>query len=85
VKVLIADANRPLQSAVRDALAEFGYRCVIATTADEARTALATEQPEILLVDVDLPGLPLTEIQVLIPTPSEAGGDSARPQPGGRR
>jgi CheY-like chemotaxis protein len=56
--VLIVEDDKPtsdmLTTAIND---EQGYRAVAVETADEALTALATIAPDLLMVDIRLPGM----------------------------
>jgi signal transduction histidine kinase/CheY-like chemotaxis protein len=54
--VLLVDDDEGLQEAYRLMLERAGYRVVIAMDADEALRQIAVEAPDVILIDVQLPG-----------------------------
>ena len=66
MKVLIADADASVRETVRDALGEFGYRCLTAATARDARHAIQAERPKILLISTSVDGLAIADVRALL-------------------
>lgn len=54
--VLVADADDAIRSLVRLTLGEDSYRTLEASDTAGATEALAADRPDVLVVDVDLPG-----------------------------
>ena len=54
-KILIVDDDRSVAEMVRMALEENGYAVVTSPSAEDAKKAIATERPDIALIDIILP------------------------------
>ncbi len=61
-KVLIVDDDRPTVSAVRNALTPQGYRFYDASDGSQALSALRQHRPDLILMDVEMPGLSGVEV-----------------------
>jgi len=57
IKVLVVDDERPLLQVVRDALELDGYAVDTATNGDEAFALVGRERPDLILLDVNMPGV----------------------------
>lgn len=55
-KVLIVDDIRSEQQLITDALAPHGYDCIQASTGAEAMERARTDQPDLILLDIVMPG-----------------------------
>jgi diguanylate cyclase (GGDEF)-like protein len=62
VKVLVADADLALLEGARAALIEFGYRGLVAGTAEDTLLAITEQEPDILIVGASLDGVDVTEV-----------------------
>ena len=60
--VLIVDDDRLARAALRDAIAADGYRIVEAGDGEEALSMLASERPELMLLDLLMPRLSGLEV-----------------------
>ena len=60
--VLIADDDRAIIRKVREGLGEQRYRFVEAYDGTQALTALRTHKPDLLVMDVEMPGLGGVEV-----------------------
>jgi PAS domain S-box-containing protein len=56
-RILIVDDNAPLRYAVGRTLRQHGFEVLEAATGEEALTAAASEQPDLILLDVNLPDI----------------------------
>jgi diguanylate cyclase (GGDEF)-like protein len=57
VKVLVADADCEVRDLADAALAEFGYRCVLATSSDETLLAIMEQEPDVIIAGGNLTGV----------------------------
>jgi two-component system, cell cycle response regulator DivK len=55
--ILIVEDNEKNLKLARDVLQNSGYRTVEARTAEEALAMVADEQPDLILMDIELPGM----------------------------
>ena len=55
--VLVVDDERDILSFVRDALTDEGYEVTVATSGEEALRAVAERRPDLIMLDVNLPGV----------------------------
>jgi diguanylate cyclase (GGDEF)-like protein len=60
--LLVADDDRTVRAQVRDGLDLQGYRFVEASDGAEVLTALRVEKPDLLLMDVEMPGMGGVEV-----------------------
>lgn len=74
--VLVVDDEPDIRSTVSEILEEEGYRVVLAENADVAREVRAKEQPDVVLLDIWMPG---TDGISLLREWAEAGALSASP------
>lgn len=56
-RVLIVDDEDEIRSAMRQILAEEGYAVETVASGEEALAAIATRAPDLILLDVNLPGV----------------------------
>jgi len=62
VKILVADADHEVRERASLALAEFGYRCIVARTGEEALLAIIDREPDVLIVGANLEGVDVVGI-----------------------
>jgi diguanylate cyclase (GGDEF)-like protein len=62
VKVLVADSDEVVRERAAAALFEFGYRTVLAPSAQEARRAIVDDEPDVILLGTTLDGLDVGSI-----------------------
>ena len=55
-KILIADDDSQIQSLMARVLSASGFHCLQATSGDEAIKAVKKERPDLLLLDITMPG-----------------------------
>jgi DNA-binding response OmpR family regulator len=55
-QVLVVDDDPDIRELIRDYLSTHGYRVTAADCADAMRAALATQTPDVVLLDIGLPG-----------------------------
>ena len=60
--LLVADDDRAVLSHIRSGLKDAGYRFVEASDGTQVLTALRTEPPDLLLMDVEMPGMGGVEV-----------------------
>jgi diguanylate cyclase (GGDEF)-like protein len=72
--LLIADDDRAVLAQLRSALEDFGYAFVEAHDGTEVLTALRKAQPDLLLLDVEMPGLGGVEITRIVKANQGTGG-----------
>jgi CheY-like chemotaxis protein len=75
-RILIADDVPDVVQLLRDALIEQGYEVQTATTGIEALNAVVTFQPDVLLLDMQMPGL--SGMKVLDELPVRDSSPSSR-------
>ncbi len=56
-KILIVDDERSITSLITSMLQEFGYATIEASTGEEALSIAQAEQPDLILLDINLPGI----------------------------
>ncbi|MFZ3089275.1 MAG: response regulator [Nitrospirota bacterium] len=56
-KILIVDDERSITSLITSMLQEFGYTTIEASTGEEALSIAQAEQPDLILLDINLPGI----------------------------
>lgn len=56
-KILIVDDEQSIASLLSSMLLEFGYRTIIACTGEDALRKAEIEQPQLILLDINLPGM----------------------------
>ncbi len=56
-KILIVDDEQSIASLLSSMLLEFGYRTIIACTGEDALHKAEIEQPQLILLDINLPGM----------------------------
>ena len=56
-KILIVDDEQSIASLLSSMLHEFGYRTIIACTGEDALRKADIEQPQLILLDINLPGM----------------------------
>jgi twitching motility two-component system response regulator PilH len=56
-KILIVDDSRTEQQILRQLLSSKGYRCVAADNGEEAVAMAKSDQPDLILMDVVMPGM----------------------------
>ena len=56
-KILIADDSSTARHVLFQMLVKHGYRCILAETAREAMDKAKAEKPDLILMDVVMPGL----------------------------
>ena len=56
-KMLIVDEEENIRLLYREEFEDEGYRVVVASTAEEALEILANEKPDIICLDIKLPGM----------------------------
>ena len=57
LRVLIVEDERTVRDVYREFVAGLGHEAITAATAEEALEKLATERPDVILLDVRLPGM----------------------------
>jgi CheY-like chemotaxis protein len=62
VKILVIDDSRFVQLAIERVLREAGYDSIAAADGEQGLRAVNQESPDLILLDVMLPGLPGTSI-----------------------
>lgn len=62
MRILVADDEEPVRTAVRRALALAGYEVELAADGDEALASLAERAPDAILLDVMMPGVDGIEV-----------------------
>lgn len=62
MKILVIDDSRFVQLAIERALREAGYHTIAAADGEQGLHAAVQESPDLILLDVMLPGLPGTSI-----------------------
>jgi two-component system phosphate regulon response regulator OmpR len=55
-QVLVVDDDPDVRELITDYLSTHGYRVAAADCADAMRAALATQTPDVVLLDIGLPG-----------------------------
>jgi DNA-binding NtrC family response regulator len=88
LRLLIVDDEEASRYGMRRALTTFGYSVSEADSAEAARILLRQQQPDLMLLDVNLPGISgldfLRELQSSdMSAPASAGGSSAPRSPAG--
>jgi len=54
--ILVVDDEPDIRALLKDVLEDEGYRVVLAAQADEARAAVAAQRPDLVLLDIWMPG-----------------------------
>jgi CheY-like chemotaxis protein len=54
--ILIADDEPAIRALIADVLGALGYRCLAAATGDEAWEAVGRQRPDLVLLDIKMPG-----------------------------
>src|SRR6267142_1467891 len=84
LRLLLVDDEEAARYGMRRALSTFGYQISEADSAEAARILLKQQEPDLLLLDVNLPGISgldfLRELQSsdMSEPPASAGGPSER-------
>jgi DNA-binding response OmpR family regulator len=73
-KVLIVDDDEDLADAIGDALIDAGYAVISAREGRQALAALELEQPDLMLVDIFMPGMNGSELLRIVRGSSEWSG-----------
>ena len=55
-QVLVVDDELDIRTLLQEILSEEGYQVTVAADADEARTAWAEDKPDLVLLDIWMPG-----------------------------
>jgi two-component system OmpR family response regulator len=61
-RVLVVDDEAQVCAMVRDALVEFGYKVAVASGGREALSLMSSFDPDAVLLDVLMPGMPGAEV-----------------------
>jgi DNA-binding response OmpR family regulator len=61
-KVLVVDDEREIRDLLRISLSEEGYEVVVASNGEEAIGLAKTENPQLILLDIEMPGIDGIEI-----------------------
>ena len=61
-KILVVDDERDIIDTVREILEPRGYKVITASNGDECLEALKTVKPDLILMDIMMPGTPIKEI-----------------------
>lgn len=56
-KILVVDDEARMRESVRDLLDAYGYKCQLAATAEQALQTLAQQDIELILLDINMPGM----------------------------
>ena len=62
VKILVVDDEPGVRGFLRDLLAEEGYEVVLASDGEEALGLAELENPEVILLDINMPGIDGIEV-----------------------
>ncbi len=73
-KVLIVEDDEDLAYAIGDALTDAGYGIICARDGKEALTALGLERPDVMLVDIFMPGMNGSQLLRIVRNSSEWSG-----------
>jgi DNA-binding response OmpR family regulator len=60
-KVLVVDDKREIRDLLRTSLSAEGYKVVVASNGEEAIGLAKTENPQVILLDIEMPGIDGTE------------------------
>ena len=61
-KVLVVDDEKDIRDSVKMILTKEGYKVSTAVSADDALTKAATVKPDLVLMDIMMPGTPVKEV-----------------------
>ncbi len=61
-KILVVDDEREIRGLLSDFLTEEGYRVILATNGAEAMGLAEIENPEVILLDINMPGIDGIEV-----------------------
>jgi DNA-binding response OmpR family regulator len=61
-KILVVDDEREIRGLLSDFLTEEGYRVILATNGAEALGLAELENPEVILLDINMPGIDGIEV-----------------------
>jgi DNA-binding response OmpR family regulator len=61
-KILVVDDERDVRGLLSDFLTEEGYRVILATNGAEAMGLAELENPEVILLDINMPGIDGIEV-----------------------
>ena len=57
IVILVVENNRLVRELLQDVLSDEGYQVIVATNSEEALTAIATIIPNLLTLELELPGI----------------------------
>ena len=95
-RILVVEDQADNRRILRDLLSSVGYEILEAVTGDEAVTVAATQRPDLILMDIQLPGLDgheatrrikanpaLRHIPIIVVTSYALSGDEAKAREAG--
>ncbi|UCH72350.1 MAG: response regulator [Thermoplasmatales archaeon] len=60
--ILVVDDEPDVRESVRTILETRGYKVIMAVDGDDCLNKLQTEKPDLILLDIMMPGIPVTEV-----------------------
>ena len=72
VRVLVADADPQIPWYVRNTLSEAGYTPIATGEPEEMNALIEPEKPRLLLLDMEMPGMDLSDVMRRMPQVTDA-------------